>query len=317
MGVAGAGAGTIFGGKKAFAPNGAPSALTAVPYSGTRIDVFWTNGSTNEDSFNIYGSTDGVNFSVYDTAVAGATSQNITGLTQVADYWFYVTAVKGSQESTPSNTIQAFTYATLLFDGNTVMWLKYEDLTTITKDESENVTEWRDCLGSDNKIASAGAPAVYTEEGIRFYYNDLLGGVFTAPLGANWTFYFIIKIHSIRDGTGFIYAADGSISFTTVAGGTIRVISPPGGIVVDVPYSLDLISVMRGSRNAAFSGYIDINGTIEAEYIGQGNPTGIQLHGQGLPTSFVGFSIKEVIVRKAYEAPAETSIYDYLVKKKL
>ncbi|MFA5152156.1 MAG: hypothetical protein WC554_06355, partial [Clostridia bacterium] len=47
------------------APDGAPSALIAVPYSATRIDVFWTNGSTNEDSFNIYGSTDGVNFSVY------------------------------------------------------------------------------------------------------------------------------------------------------------------------------------------------------------------------------------------------------------
>jgi len=111
MGVAGVGAGTIFGGRKAVAPDGAPSALIVTGITDTTQTFSFTIGSTNHDGHRLYISTDGgVNYTLK-ASVFGATSIiQATGLTAGALYYFYVVAYRGTQESTPSNTVVAWDF---------------------------------------------------------------------------------------------------------------------------------------------------------------------------------------------------------------
>jgi len=110
MGEAEAEAGTIFGGRKASPPNGAPSALTATVDSDTAITLNWTIGSTNHDGHRIYISTDGVAFSANSTVTGATATKQATGLTAGTLYYFYVVAYKGAVESTVSNTVNALTW---------------------------------------------------------------------------------------------------------------------------------------------------------------------------------------------------------------
>jgi predicted phage tail protein len=57
-----------------------PSNLSAASYSTSRIDLTWTDNSSDEDSFQIERSADGINFTQIGTAVANATSYSDTGL---------------------------------------------------------------------------------------------------------------------------------------------------------------------------------------------------------------------------------------------
>src|SRR5207244_2675040 len=57
----------------------APSGLTATAAaSGTQVDLTWADNSSNETGFNVYESTDGVNFTLLATAAANATSYSWT-----------------------------------------------------------------------------------------------------------------------------------------------------------------------------------------------------------------------------------------------
>lgn len=89
----------------------APSDLTATAVSSSQIDLAWTDNSDDEDGFNIY--RDDV---LIDTVAADATSYSDTGLDPATLYEYYVTAVNGAGESSPSNTDSATTSALLILD---------------------------------------------------------------------------------------------------------------------------------------------------------------------------------------------------------
>lgn len=81
-------------------PNGDCSALTATTYSYNKIDLAWTNGSTNEDGISIERSANGTTgWAEIATVGAGITTYQSTGLVIDTRYFYRVRAFKGSQYS--------------------------------------------------------------------------------------------------------------------------------------------------------------------------------------------------------------------------
>src|SRR5206468_3824615 len=64
----------------------APSGMTAVAVSSTRIDLAWTDNSSNEDGFKLFRSTDGVNWTWFATPAAGGTSYSWFGASPSTTY---------------------------------------------------------------------------------------------------------------------------------------------------------------------------------------------------------------------------------------
>lgn len=92
------------------APDGNPSNLVLTVVSDTEIDGTFTEGSTNQDGFRVYISTDNVTFTEKTTVTSG--SFQATGLTANTRYYFYVVAYRGSSESTATDTANDWTYLT-------------------------------------------------------------------------------------------------------------------------------------------------------------------------------------------------------------
>ena len=87
----------------------APSALTAAAAGAAQINLTWTDGSTNEDGFRIYVSSDGANFIAAGTVASGVSSVAITGLEPGMTYHWRVRAYNAAGDSPDSNTASATT----------------------------------------------------------------------------------------------------------------------------------------------------------------------------------------------------------------
>lgn len=87
----------------------APSALTATTISTTRIDLAWTDNSSNEDGFKIERSLDGVTFAQIATVASGVVVYADTGLTPNTFYVYRVRAYNAFGDSAYSNTDDATT----------------------------------------------------------------------------------------------------------------------------------------------------------------------------------------------------------------
>lgn len=90
----------------------APSNLTATAVSSSRIDLTWTDNSTNEGGFKLERSTDGVNFSQIAILVPNTTSYPNTSLNASTSYHFRIRAYEGANHSAFSNVATATTQAT-------------------------------------------------------------------------------------------------------------------------------------------------------------------------------------------------------------
>jgi len=89
-------------------PPAAPSGLTATAVSETRIDLSWTDNSTDEDAFEIRRSTGG-GFVRVATVGVDTTSWSDTGLSPCAGASYTVAATNSAGSSAPSNTASATT----------------------------------------------------------------------------------------------------------------------------------------------------------------------------------------------------------------
>jgi hypothetical protein len=87
----------------------APTNLTATPVSTSRIDLAWTDNSSNEAGFKIERSTNGVNFTQVATAAANATTFSNTLLTAATTYTYRIRAYEGPNHSAYSNNATATT----------------------------------------------------------------------------------------------------------------------------------------------------------------------------------------------------------------
>ncbi len=93
------------------APPAAPTNLTATAVSSSRIDLAWTDNSTNEGGFKVERSTDGVTFTQVAQVGANITTYSNTGLAGGTTYAFRVRAYDGTNNSAYSNTASATTVA--------------------------------------------------------------------------------------------------------------------------------------------------------------------------------------------------------------
>ena len=85
-------------------PPSAPSGLTATAVSQSRIDLNWTDGSSNEDTFELERSPDGSSWSSLASVGANVTSYSDTGLSASTTYWYRARAVNTAGASGWSNT---------------------------------------------------------------------------------------------------------------------------------------------------------------------------------------------------------------------
>lgn len=98
---------SIFFGSSVILP-AAPTLLTTVPFSVTRIDLTWADNASDELSYKIYRSTDGSAYSLLDTVAAGTTTYQDSTITAGVNYWYKVAAVGAFGES-ESNVLKANT----------------------------------------------------------------------------------------------------------------------------------------------------------------------------------------------------------------
>ena len=87
----------------------APSNLVAQAYSTTEIQLTWKDNSTNEDSFLIEKSTNGVTYTQFNMRSTNTTSFRVVGLTPGTTYWFRVRAKNTSGTSAYTNPASATT----------------------------------------------------------------------------------------------------------------------------------------------------------------------------------------------------------------
>jgi hypothetical protein len=87
----------------------APSGLTATAVSGTRIDLAWSDNSTNETGFRVERSTNGTSFTQIATTGVDRNSYSSTGLAKNKTYYYRVRATNAGGNSAYSNTASAKT----------------------------------------------------------------------------------------------------------------------------------------------------------------------------------------------------------------
>src|SRR5204862_576239 len=73
------------------------------------VNLTWTDNSNNEDGFQLYESTDGVNWAQLTAVGANVTAYSWSGAAPGTSYSFRMTAYNGAGESTPSNTASVTT----------------------------------------------------------------------------------------------------------------------------------------------------------------------------------------------------------------
>jgi hypothetical protein len=92
------------------APLAAPSGLSAIRKTGSRIDLSWTDASTNETGFKIERSTNNTTWTQIATVAANIrTYSNNSGLSSRVTYYYRVRAYHAKGNSNYSNTSSATT----------------------------------------------------------------------------------------------------------------------------------------------------------------------------------------------------------------
>ena len=66
--------------KLEVSPNGSPSSLTATAIDASSVNLTWVNNATNQDGYQVFVSTDHVNFSLLETVTGKGNSKVIGGL---------------------------------------------------------------------------------------------------------------------------------------------------------------------------------------------------------------------------------------------
>jgi len=87
----------------------APTGLTATAKSPAKIDLAWTDNSTDEDGFVIQSKGDLGAYALLDSLAANVTSYHATGLSVGVAYTFRIKEYKGTDESAYSNEASATT----------------------------------------------------------------------------------------------------------------------------------------------------------------------------------------------------------------
>ena len=212
----------------------------------------------------------------------------------------------------------------LLRDGNTVGWYISDSTSTITKDGSNLVAQWRDYLASGNNLATPTADAwfkpTWSATGITFDgVDNFVTGAFT--LAQPVFIYAVVKVFSGSTEWGSLFAGNVTTSTLVSAHGlgtTPKIFMVAGGAGLDnANLTTNAFFILRVLFSGTSSKSI-INATSPAtgSTVGTGGMGGFSIGAQlayGTPSHI---QVKEVIVRKVSEASTnDAAIYAYLKAK--
>ncbi len=175
-------------------PPAAPTNLTAVAVSSSRISLTWTDNANNEAGFKIERSTDGVNFSQVGTALANATSYANTSLGAGITYHYRVRAYEGSNHSGYSNVASATTQPPPAAPTN---------LTAVAVSSGRINLTW-----TDNANNEAGFKIERSTDGINFSQvgtavANVTSYANTTNLGAGITYHYRVRAYEGPNHSGY------------------------------------------------------------------------------------------------------------------
>jgi hypothetical protein len=207
----------------------------------------------------------------------------------------------------------------IIGDGNTVGWYDSQDLTTITKDGSNLVSNWADRLGSgrDLKAATTARPT-WGANGILFdgvanymktdaFTWDQPEFIYMVFKQITWTLY-----DNILDGNA------GESLYLIQQNGTPRLTFSAGTQMTDLTtMTLDQYAILRVLVNGASSKIIRNAESAITGNAGAGNAGGFTLARYGNAALYYGhIEVKEIILRNVADSVGnEALIYAYLKNK--
>jgi titin len=163
----------------------APSNLNATAVSSSRIDLTWTDNSTNEGGFKMERSTDGVSFAQIAILTPNTTSYSSTGLNASTTYHFRVRAYEGTNNSAYSNVGTATTQPSPAAPSN---------LTATAVSSSRINLAW-----TDNATNEAGFKLERSTDGVNFtlaaYLSANATSFYVTNLNASTTYYFRLRAY--------------------------------------------------------------------------------------------------------------------------
>lgn len=309
---------------------GYPSLLSSNSYTDTQIELIWTNNSVSGyDTINIERGLDGISFVEISTISIPSVRYLDTGLTSGVLYFYRIRYSKGSQYSEYSEQAEITTkIVRILTDGNTTAIFVYDENSTITKDGSNLVSEFKDFLNqAGSKLTASGTlRPTHQSDGILFNgTTNRLKGAFT--LVQPEVIYGNLK--QITWGSSR-YIFDGySANDPGANNGCVQQFSASpqllayAGIVGSTNNNLaiDQWGILRVTFNGA-SSKIQVNETTPVTgNFGAANMNGLSIGGfAGInvtsPAPYsANIKVKEFIIRKVVEPTNDSKIYNYLKNK--
>jgi len=305
----------------------APTGLILTVISDTVIKLDWTNVDTTGDGVKVYISTDNATFILKATVALGVATYNASALTQSTKYYLKIVSYKGAVESGYSDYVYGVTWATAISDGNTVGWWDSQDLTTVTKDALNRVSQWNDKLGSGHNLVQTtdSKKPVWSKSGLDI---KSLAGQSMKASGFTWNqpeyLYLVMRQNLFGNNKAFIAGnTDYNMLLRQVAAGAIPNIEAYAGTTSTAasnlnPTVLSIVRVLFNSPAGATTSKLQINeeAAITGNF-GALNAGGLTIGSNAAQTSlWSDCEITEIIGRKTADSGAtEASIYAYLKAK--
>ena len=207
----------------------------------------------------------------------------------------------------------------IIEDGNTVGWYISDDLTTITKDASDYISQWNDKLGSGNDLVQATGtkqPLWVLNDGILFDgVDDYIRATFTYNQPEQ--IYIVLKAKSWAINDYFFDGGGDNTGFVRQTGITPEIDAYAGGLSLRQDFTLNTYGIIRVLFNGVTSKIVVNGNTPVTGNFGAINAGGFTLGAKGsLISGFSHIQVKEIILRKIADSSGdEEDIYDYLVAK--
>ena len=294
----------------------APSDLTAITFSATRIDLAWTVNSTNRDGHAIERTSvegGGSGWVEIDRVLGATNTYQNTGLSGANHFWYRVRAYKGDLYSDYSN-IALNAVPLIVYSANSVAWYDSTDLTTITKDGGNLVSRWNDKLLSGRDLIQA--TATYQPLWVLNDGTDCMQALF--PLSQPVYVYAVLNFVNNDADTYMRAWSGGTLRMSLEVYGKPKTMRINAGTYLanNNDLQFNTFSIIRAFYNGISSKYQVNNNTATTGNVGANIPNGFTLAAE---TNFSGkgnFKFKEIILRNVADTSGdETAIYNYLKTK--
>ena len=224
----------------------------------------------------------------------------------------------------------------VITDGNTVGWWIADDLTTITKNVSNVVSQWRDKLGGGINFSITGASAqgytnslsgsLWSSDGIAISYNSnnysLQSNVFTTVTNLSW--YVVMKITPVPSDSNYHFWIEGDNSARQILFANANLdhnyyILGAGSALLNTGIAMDATKyvIARIIYNGT-SSYAKVDAATYGPFSLGALSTSHLFLGryQGNNSFNANYTIKEFIFRRIGDTLVnETAIYNYLKAK--